>query len=227
MVKKGVKLVSKLKLGFRFHLEGGDMSKAYGYCRCSTSESAGLQEYRHQEDEIIKRGIKPENIYKERISGTKENKPVLIKLLDICEAGDTIKVYELSRISRSIRDFNNIVEIIKSKKLRLELIMNNITIDFTKDKIDPFTEFFLNILISFSSLEVSVIRERVKSGLAATTKKIGRPQMTKERLENDTLFLKYYLRWKNKEINLSEMSRLYGHSRKNCRDKIKVYEKGD
>lgn len=200
------------------------MSNVYGYCRCSTSESAGLQEYRHQEEELIKRGVKPENIYKERISGTRENKPILTKLLDICEPGSTIKVYELSRISRSIRDFNNIVEIIKDKKLRLELIMNNITIDFTKDKLDPFTEFFCNIIMSFNSLEVSVIRERVKSGLAATTKRIGRPPMTKERLENDALFLKYYLRWKNKEINLSEMSRLYGHSRKNCREKIIVYE---
>lgn len=118
------------------------MSKVYGYCRCSTSENAGLQDFRHQEEELIKRGVKPENIYKERISGTKENKPVLTKLLDTCEPGSTIKVYELSRISRSIRDFNSTVEIIKNKRLRLELIMNNVTIDFTKDKIDPFTEFF-------------------------------------------------------------------------------------
>ena len=200
------------------------MSKVFGYCRCSTSESAGLQSFDHQQEELIKHGVKPEDIFTERISGTKENKPVLSKLLDTCEPGSTIKVYELSRISRSIRDFNNTVEIIKQKKLRLELIMNNITIDFTKDKIDPFTEFFLNILISFSSLEVSVIRERVKSGMAATTKRIGRPPMSKGKLENDALFLKYYLRWKNKEINLSEMSRLYGHSRKNCREKIKIYE---
>lgn len=200
------------------------MSKVYGYCRCSTSENAGLQSFDHQQEELINRGVKPEDIFTERISGTKENKPVLNKLLDICESGDTIKVYELSRISRSIRDFNNTVEIIKNKKLRLELIMNNITIDFTKDKIDPFTEFFLNILISFSSLEVSVIRERVKSGMAATTKRIGRPPMSKEKLESDILFLKYYLKWKNKEINLSEMSRLYGHSRKNCREKIKIFE---
>ena len=201
------------------------MSKIYGYCRCSTNESAGLQSFDHQQKELINHGVKPEDIFTERISGTKENKPVLNKLLSICEPGSTIKVYELSRISRSIRDFNNTVEIIKNKKLRLELIMNNITIDFTKDKIDPFTEFFLNILISFSSLEVSVIRERVKSGMAATTKRIGRPPMSKEKLESDILFLKYYLKWKNKEINLSEMSRLYGHSRKNCREKIKIYEK--
>ncbi|MGN1268829.1 MAG: recombinase family protein [Candidatus Aphodocola sp.] len=203
------------------------MENIYGYCRCSTSESAGLQSFDHQQEELIKHGVKPENIFTERISGTRENKPVLNKLLDKCEKGDTIKVYELSRISRSIRDFNNTVEIIKQKKLRLELIMNNITIDFTKDKIDPFTEFFLNILISFSSLEVSVIRERVKSGMAATTKKIGRPPMTKEKLENDVLFLRYYNRWKRGECNLTEMAKLYGHSRKNCREKIKIYEKED
>ena len=199
----------------------------YGYCRCSTSETAGLQSFQHQEDELIKRGVKPENIYKERISGVKENKPVLNNLLDRCEEGSCIVVYELSRISRSIKDFNNIIEIIKKKKMRLELIMNNIIIDFTKEKIDPFTEFFLNVMMAFNSLEVSVIRERIKSGLEATDKKIGRPNMTKDSLENDSSFLKYYLRWKNKEINLSEMSRLYGYSRKNCRFKIKIYEERD
>ena len=196
----------------------------FGYCRCSTSEYAGLQDYRHQEEEIIKRGVKPENIYKERISGIKENKPVLTKLLSTCEEGSTIIVYELSRISRSIKDFTKTVEIIKEKKLRLEIIMNNLTIDFSKEEIDPFTEFFMNIIVAISSLEVNVLRERIKSGLRATDKKIGRPPMTKEKLENDPLFLKYYLKWKNKEINLSEMSRLYGHSRKNCREKIKIYE---
>ena len=196
----------------------------YGYCRTSTSEQAGLQNFTHQEEEIIKRGVKPENIYKERISGVKENKPVLNNLLEQCEEGGCIVVYELSRISRSIKDFNNTVDIIKNKKLRLELIMNNIVIDFTKEKIDPFTEFFLNVMMAFNSLEVQVIRERIKSGLASTDKKLGRPKMTKEKLENDIAFLRYYLKWKNKEINLSEMSRLYGHSRRNCRDKIKIYE---
>ena len=79
-------------------------------------------------------------------------------------------------------------------------------------------------MMAFNSLEVQVIRERIKSGLASTDKKLGRPKMTKEKLENDIAFLRYYLKWKNKEINLSEMSRLYGHSRRNCRDKIKIYE---
>lgn len=218
------KLGLKLNKAFRFQLERRIIVMIYGYCRCSTTETAGLQSFSHQEEELIKHGVSPENIYKERISGVKENKPVLNSLLDKCEIGSTIKVYELSRISRSIKDFNNTVEIIKSKKLRLELIMNNIIIDFTKDTVDPFTEFFLNIMMAFNSLEVSVIRERVKSGMAATDKKIGRPAMSKEKLESDVLFLKYYARWKNKEINLSEMSRLYGHSRKNCREKIAVYE---
>ena len=54
----------------------------YGYCRCSTTETAGLQSFSHQEEELIKHGVSPENIYKERISGVKENKPVLNNLLD-------------------------------------------------------------------------------------------------------------------------------------------------
>ena len=198
----------------------------YGYCRCSTSEAAGLQDFKHQEEELIKNGVKPENIYKERINGTKEDKPILTRLLNTCEERSTIVVYELSRVSRSLKDFTKTIDIIKEKKLRLEIIMNNLTIDFSKEEVDPFTEFFMNLIVDISSLEVNVLRERIKSGLRATDKRVGRPPMTKEKLEEDAVFLKYYLKWKNKEINLSEMSRLYGHSRKNCREKIRLYEKG-
>ena len=51
---------------------------------------------------------------------------------------------------------------------------------------------------------------------------------TKEDLENNPQFLKYYMKWKRKEITLSEMQRLLGvKSRTTCYNWIKLIEKGN
>ena len=153
----------------------------YGYGRCSTNENN--QDITRQVRDLIKNGVKEENIVYEYISGTKEKKPKLMELLDKCNVGDTIVCCELSRLSRSFKDFFNTLEILKEKKLRLELSMNNIVVDFSKDKLDPFTTFFLNIMMSFNNLEVEVTRERIKSGLENCKSKgvkLGRPKLSKE-----------------------------------------------
>lgn len=160
-------------------MEENCVKRAYG--RCSTNEKK--QDITRQINEFKKSGVKEENIMFEFISGTKENKPKLMELLDRCNVGDTIVCYELSRLSRSFKDFFNTLEILKEKKLRLELLMNNIIVDFSKDKLDPFTTFFLNIMMSFNNLEVEVTRERIKSGLENCKSKgikLGRPKLTKE-----------------------------------------------
>lgn len=103
-----------------------------------------------------------------------------MELLDKCNYGDTIVCCELSRLSRSFKDFFDTLQILKDKKLRLELLMNNIVVDFSKEKLDSFTTFFLNIILSFNSLEVEVTRERIISGIKNSKKKSRRPQFTKE-----------------------------------------------
>lgn len=181
----------------------------YGYCRCSTNEIN--QDITRQINELKKVGVLEENIVYEFISGTKEKKPKLMELLDKCNYGDTIVCCELSRLSRSFKDFFDTLQILKDKKLRLELLMNNIVVDFSKDKLDPFTTFFLNIIMSFNSLEVEVTRERIISGIKNSKKKSGRPQLTK-----DDIPLSFYKNldlYNNKKINKSEFARLMNWSR--------------
>ena len=160
-------------------MEENTIKRAYG--RCSTNEKK--QDITRQINEFIKNGVKEENVIFEFISGTKENKPKLMELLDKCNAGDTIVCYELSRLSRSFKDFFNTLEILKDKQLRLELLINHITIDFSNPQLDPFTSFFLNIMMAFNNLEVEVTRQRIKSGLENCKRKgikLGRPKITKE-----------------------------------------------
>ena len=186
-----------------------DSNIRYGYCRCSTNENN--QDITRQINEIIKVGVLEENIVYEFISGTKEKKPKLMELLDKCNYGDTIVCCELSRLSRSFKDFFDTLQKLKDKKLRLELLMNNIVVDFSKDKLDPFTTFFLNIIMSFNSLEVEVTRERIISGIKNSKKKSGRPQLTKEDIPLS--FYKNLDLYNNKKINKSEFARLMNWSR--------------
>ena len=66
----------------------------------------------------------------------------------------------------------------------------------------------------FSELELSIIRARVKSGMAnakAKGKKVGRPKVTKERLP--AAFLKHYPALAEGKMNVSELARVCGVSR--------------
>ena len=181
----------------------------YGYCRCSTNENN--QDITRQINELMKVGVLKENIVYEFISGTKEKKPKLIELLDKCNIGDTIVCCELSRLSRSFKDFFDTLQVLKDKKLRLELLINGIVVDFSKDKLDPFTTFFLNIIMSFNSLEVEVTRERIISGIKNSKKKSGRPQLTKDDIPMS--FYKNLDLYNNKKINKCEFARLMNWSR--------------
>ncbi len=192
----------------------------YGYCRCSTNEIN--QDITRQINELKQVGVENKNIVYEFISGTKENKPILMDLLSRCNNGDTIVCCELSRLSRSFKDFFDTVQILKTKKLRLELIMNHIVIDFSKDKLDPFTNFFLNIIMSFNSLEVEVTRERIISGIKNSKKKSGRPNF-----KIDDIPLAFYknLDLYNKgDINKVEFARVMDWSRPKLDRVIKLYK---
>lgn len=186
-----------------------DSNIRYGYCRCSTNENN--QDITRQINELMKVGVLEENIVYEFISGTKEKKPKLMELLDKCNVGDTIVCCELSRLSRSFKDFFDTLQVLKDKKLRLELLINGIVVDFSKDRLDPFTTFFLNIIMSFNSLEVEVTRVRILSGIKNSRKKSGRPQLTKDDIPMS--FYKNLDLYNNKKINKCEFARLMNWSR--------------
>ena len=186
-----------------------DSNIRYGYCRCSTDENN--QDITRQINELMKVGVLEEHIVYEFISGTKEKKPKLMELLDKCNVGDTIVCCELSRLSRSFKDFFDTLQVLKDKKLRLELLINGIVVDFSKDRLDPFTTFFLNIIMSFNSLEVEVTRERIISGIKNSKKKSGRPQLTKDDIPMS--FYKNLDLYNNKKINKCKFARLMNWSR--------------
>ena len=181
----------------------------YGYGRCSTNESK--QDINRQIRELKDAGA--DEIIVEYEHGDARTKKQLSMLLDAAQSGDTIITLEVSRLSRSTQQLCEIIDIIKRKRLRL-MIVGSITVDCRNGEIDPMSQAFIQMSAVFAELELSIIRARVKSGMAnakAKGKKIGRPQTTKSDIP--AAFMKHYAAFVDGKMNVSELARVCGLSR--------------
>ena len=183
--------------------------KTYGYARCSTNESK--QDINRQIKELRAAGA--EEVVFEYEHGDAKLKEQLQMLLEMAAAGDTIITLEVSRLSRSTQQLCEIVEVIKRKHLRL-VIVGSITVDCRNGEIDPMSQAFIQMSAVFAELELSIIRARVKSGIAnakAKGKKVGRPHLTKDDIPAS--FMKHYPAVVDGKMNVSELARVCGISR--------------
>ena len=181
----------------------------YGYARCSTSESQ--QDINRQVRELKSAGA--EQIFLEYEHGDSAIKQELSSLLEQASEGDTIYTLEVSRLARSTQQLCEIIDIVREKKLRL-VIVGSITVDCSNGQIDPMTNAFIQMSGVFAELELRIIRERVKSGMAnAASKgvKLGRPQTTAKQIPQ--IFYRHYPSFKSGSLNLSEFARVCGLSR--------------
>ena len=206
---------------FILHSEVQIMSKNYGFARCSLGEEKG-QDLNRQVRELKAAGA--EEIITERVHGDAKVKPQLDFLLEHIEPNSTLLVTEVSRLSRSTQQLCEILNIIKDKHLRL-VILNSVTIDCRNGEIDPMSMAFLQMAGVFSELELSMIRARVRSGMAnakAKGKQIGRKAVTKADLP--AVFVKYYPSYVNGAMTLTELARICGLSRPTAYKYIKMME---
>ena len=181
----------------------------HGYARCSTNESK--QDIDRQVRELKQAGA--EDIFLEYEHGDAAVKCQLSSLLEQAQEGDTIITLEVSRLARSTKQLCEIIELIKAKHLRL-VIVGSITVDCSNGEIDPMTNAFIQMSGVFAELELRIIRERVRSGMAnakAKGAKIGRPQATADDIP--AVFLRHYPAFKNKQLNVSELARVCALSR--------------
>lgn len=181
----------------------------HGYARCSTSEAR--QDINRQIRELKEAGASV--IWHEFEHGDTEAKEQQALMFETVKAGDTIIITEPSRLSRSVQQFCAIVGLIQAKHIRLQII-GSITIDCRTTDADPMTIAFLQLIAVFSELELSMIRSRVRSGIAnarAKGKRIGRPPVTVETIPDG--FWRYFALYQAKKINISELARLTQISR--------------
>lgn len=176
----------------------------YGYARCSTDETR--QDINRQVRELKESGATDGTIYLEYQSGTKSDRIELAKVLSILKPGDTLLATEVSRITRSTKQLCEIIEMAKSKQVKL--ILGNFVVDCIA-ALDPMTEGMLKMMGVFAELERNMTVQRIRSGMAnakAKGKLIGRPKLTQDVIP--PIFYRYYPRYKSGEITKVELGRL-------------------
>ena len=181
----------------------------HGYARCSTNESK--QDIDRQVRELKQAGA--ESIFLEYEHGDAAVKCQLSSLLEQAKEGDTIITLEVSRLARSTKQLCEIIETVKEKRLRLSIV-GSITVDCRDGQIDPMTNAFIQMSGVFAELELRIIRERVRSGMANAKAKgiaIGRPQTTKDDIP--AIFYKHYPAFAQGNLNISEFARVCNMSR--------------
>lgn len=147
-----------------------------GYARVSTKD----QNLDRQLDQLKNAGA--EKIYKEKITGTKKDRPELKKLLEYAREGDVILVSDLTRISRSTKDLIELVEEIKEKKMNLKSLKEE-WLDTTTAQ----GKLMFTIMAGLSQFERDLISERTKEGLAsarARGRNGGRPCKKETDIDN-------------------------------------------
>ena len=192
----------------------------YGYARCSTNESK--QDINRQVRELKTAGA--EKVFLEYEHGDAAHKKEQAILFDTIAEGDSIITLEVPRLARSTKQLCDIIDIVKQRHLRL-VIVGSITLDCRTGQADPMSEAFLQMAGVFSQLELSMIRARVKSGMAnakAKGAKIGRPPLKTEDIP--TTFLRHYPSYKKGQLNLSELARVCELSRTTVYKYISILE---
>lgn len=192
-----------------------------GYARCSTNESK--QDINRQVRELKAAGA--EKIFLEYEHGDSKVKSQQEAMFAAAQPGDTIITLEVPRLARSTQQLCEIIETIREKRLRL-VIVGSITLDCREGRPDPMSEAFLQMAGVFSQLELAMIRERVRSGMAnakAKGKQIGRPRITIEDIPAN--FLRHYSAYKKGQLNMSELARVCDLSRATAYKYISLIEK--
>jgi DNA invertase Pin-like site-specific DNA recombinase len=125
-----------------------------GYARVSKSDA---QETAPQIRALKEVGSK--KLFEEAASGGRWDRPELHRLLDQLRAGDTLVVWKLDRLSRSLKDLLTILERIDLAGAKLRSLTEAI------DTSGPAGRILMQMLGAFAEFEREMIRERTRAGL--------------------------------------------------------------
>ena len=168
----------------------------FGYARVSTQE----QNLDRQLD--ILKSADVEEIIQEKISGTKADRPELLKLLEKLRKGDIILVTDLTRLSRSTKDLFSLVEQIEKKGANIKSLKEN-----WLDTTTPQGKLMFTLMAGINQFERDLISQRTIEGLEAARKR-GKFGGRKEKLDIDQKKALYQL-YQQKEMTVKSICELF------------------
>jgi DNA invertase Pin-like site-specific DNA recombinase len=177
------------------------------------------QELDHQEnllnDTSKQNGWNIVEVIRETISGTKKNedRKGIVLLQEVVSQGgiDLVVVWEISRISRSPRDFHNLLSFLHERGVGLYIKNLNLFTLTDDGKENHITSLILTLMSEISKMETLTLRERVKVSLNNLKQQgviLGRPIGTKE--DEPQLLKKYpeVVKYIGMGLSIREVSKL-------------------
>ncbi|MBA2598978.1 MAG: recombinase family protein, partial [Chloroflexia bacterium] len=126
-----------------------------GYARVSTGE----QTLDLQLDALTKAGCG--KVYRETASGAKADRPVLEEVLGYLRNGDTLVVWRLDRLGRSLKHLIEVVAALAARGIGFKSLTEQI------DTTTPGGKLIFHVFGALAEFERDLIRERTQAGLAA------------------------------------------------------------
>jgi DNA invertase Pin-like site-specific DNA recombinase len=142
-----------------------------GYARVSTQD----QNPQLQLDALKATGC--DKVYEEKASGAKRDRPQLAEALKFMRSGDTLVVWKLDRLARSLKQLIETVEDLEQRQIGLRSLTENI------DTTTPGGKLVFHLFGALAEFERSIIRERTVAGLASARARGrvgGRPRALSE-----------------------------------------------
>jgi DNA invertase Pin-like site-specific DNA recombinase len=147
-----------------------------GYCRTSTQD----QNLALQVDALNKVGC--DRLFQDQMSGTRADRPGLKEALSHLREGDTLVIWKLDRLGRTVKGLIELVEELAKRKVHFLSITDQI------DTSTPAGRFFFHIMASLSQMERETTLQRTHAGLQAARERgrIGgrRRQLTPSKMES-------------------------------------------
>lgn len=144
-----------------------------GYMRVSKAD--GTQATDLQLDALLQVGINRDHIYEDHASGAKDDRPALSACLKALRAGDTLIVWKLDRLGRSLTHLVSTIDQLQQAGIGFRVLSGQ---GASIDTGTPAGKLVFGIFAALAEYERELIRERTMAGLAsarARGRKGGRP----------------------------------------------------
>jgi DNA invertase Pin-like site-specific DNA recombinase len=128
-----------------------------GYARVSTAE----QNLDLQTDALLKAGVHPDHIHTEYVSGAAKRRPSLDMAIKDLRPGDTLVVWRLDRLARSMRDLYSRLDDIFAAGAAFKSVTESFDFNTAIGKL------YLAIAGAFAEFERQLISQRTKAGMQA------------------------------------------------------------
>lgn len=120
--------------------------------------------------------LKLDKVFTEQLSGKSTERPVLRSCIDYAREGDTLYIYSIDRLARSLGDLDKLIKELVDKGVIVKFIKEGQT--YSRDTSNPINKVLIHVLGAFAEFERDIMLERQAEGIAyakANGTKTGKP----------------------------------------------------